>query len=64
MILPTKHIPADRALIGVGARLLDDLKRPRTVTSLWEAAKSRPAVGTFRRFALALTLLFLAQLVI
>ena len=58
MILPTKHIPGDRALIGVGARVLDDLKRPRTVTSLWEATKSRPEVGTFERFALVLALLY------
>lgn len=36
MILPSKHLPQDRALLSVGAQLLHALVLPRTVSSLWE----------------------------
>mgnify|MGYP001175073822 CR=1 FL=1 len=58
MILPTKHISADKSLLGVGALLLRRLDEPRTVTGLWEAARGLPTVGTFERFVLALDLLY------
>lgn len=58
MILPTKHIPAENSLLGVGALLLKYLERPRTVTALWEQAKQAPNVGTFERFTLALDFLY------
>ena len=32
MILPSKHIPEDQALIGVGAVVLKHLERPQTIT--------------------------------
>lgn len=35
MILPTKHIPIDRSLIGVGAEILKQLERPKSVSRLW-----------------------------
>lgn len=59
MILPTKHISEDEALIGVGGVLLKTLNRPLTVSSLWEKVKSEPSVGNFERFVLAANLLFL-----
>lgn len=43
MILPTKHISQDRALLTVGARLLAHLAEPKTVSALWEEI-SRPAI--------------------
>jgi hypothetical protein len=58
MILPTKHIPEDQALIGVGATLLRFLGQPTTVSSLWERVRLEPNVGTFERFALASNLLY------
>lgn len=57
MILPTKHIPADQTLLGVGAVLLPYLTEARTVSSLWETTRKNAAVGTFDRFVLALDLL-------
>ena len=57
MILPSKHISEDQALLGVGAILLRHLDRPQTVTSLWEKARKNDVVGTFERFVLALDLL-------
>jgi len=59
MILPTKHIPQDEALIGVGATLLESIDRPVTVSGLWERVREKRNVGTFERFALATNLLFL-----
>lgn len=59
MILPTKHIPQNEALIGVGATVLVHLDTPRTVSGLWERVRTEPNVGTFERFVLATTLLFM-----
>ncbi|MEL6758697.1 MAG: ABC-three component system middle component 6, partial [Pseudomonadota bacterium] len=36
MILPTKHLRPERALITVGAEMLVKLKRPATVSRLWD----------------------------
>jgi hypothetical protein len=35
MILPTKHLPVDRALLTVGSELLQLLDQPKTVSRLW-----------------------------
>lgn len=59
MILPTKHIPQNEALIGVGATLLTHLNYPMTVSGLWERIRSEPNVGNFERFVLASNLLYL-----
>lgn len=58
MILPTKHISASEAILGVGATLLRHLDGPITVSGLWERAKVESNVGTFERFVLAADLLF------
>ena len=57
MILPSKHISQDQALIGIGAILLKEISQPQTVTSLWEAVCENSAIGTFERFVLALDML-------
>ena len=65
MILPTKHIAQDRALLTVGARILPELEQPRTVSSLWERlaheshAEKAPAALRYDSFVLALDLLFM-----
>jgi hypothetical protein len=59
VILPTKYIPQDAALIGVGATLLSELDQPLTVSGLWDRVRNQPNVGTFERFTLASTLLFI-----
>ena len=43
MILPTKHIRPDRALIGVGAEVLKVLQQPTTVSRLWDAVRLQRA---------------------
>lgn len=57
MILPSKHISQDQALIGVGAILLKEINQPQTVTSLWESVREERGIGTFERFVLALDML-------
>ena len=59
MILPTKHIPASKSLLGVSAKLLRPIRSSPTVTDLWAQVRSDPDVATFERFVLALDLLFL-----
>jgi hypothetical protein len=59
VILPTKHIPEDKTLLGIGALLLSNLSEDHTVSSLWETARKYPTVGTFDRYVLALDLLHL-----
>ncbi len=63
MILPSKHIPEDQALLGVGAVVLSHLQRPQTVTSLWDKVRDDRSVGTYERFVLALDLLHITGVV-
>lgn len=65
MILPSKHLSQDRALLTVGAVILRQLSQPVTVSALWEQM-ARAAAGDkaslpmrYDGFVLALDLLFL-----
>lgn len=67
MILPSKHLHPDRALLTVGARILERLESPRTVSSLWEELRpvnnrpgqhAPPPTLTYDWFVLALDLLY------
>ena len=64
MILPSKHLSQDRALLTVGAAILRHLSHPITVSALWEQMP-RSAGGQkmpqlrYDGFVLALDLLFL-----
>lgn len=63
MIMPTKHIPAEQSLLGAGAVVFSELSQPRTVTALWEAVRDSRSVGTFERFVLAVTMLYVLRVV-
>lgn len=66
MILPSKHLPQDRALLTVGGHILTFLARPKTVSALWEELNKHdgnltvttPRRITYDWFLLALDLLF------
>lgn len=64
MLLPTKGIEPQRALLTIGASLISLLESPATVSGLWERFSkcSSEARGdskvTFDWFALALSMLF------
>jgi hypothetical protein len=36
MILPSKHISQEKALLTIGAKLLEHLEKPKTISSIWE----------------------------
>ena len=57
-LLPTKHIPTSRSLVGIGAQVLGQLQSPSTVSGLWERIRNNPEVGSFRNFVLALNYLY------
>lgn len=65
MILPTKHIKPDRALLAIGAEMLQSLREPMTVSRLWDEvrrARENRAVSApvnYDWYVLALDLLFL-----
>lgn len=66
MILPSKHLPQDRALLTVGGHVLTSLAHPKTVSALWEElnrhegglAAACPREITYDWFLLALDLLY------
>ena len=64
MILPTKRLPEDRALLAVGADVVRSLDQPKTVSRLWnELTREREthhgsSPVTFDWFVLALDLLY------
>jgi len=64
VILPSKHISQDQSLVGVGALLLREIRRPQTVTSLWESVCKHESVGTFERFVLALDMLHITGAIV
>lgn len=63
MIMPSKYLREDEALIGVSAALLPLIENNGSLTALWESAKKNNAVGSFERFILALDFLYLLGLV-
>jgi len=67
MILPTKRVSQDRALLSVGADVLDLLEEPKTVSLLWDEfqgarVRTRGAKPlTYDWFVLALDFLYALQ---
>lgn len=66
MILPSKHLSQDRALLSVGAHILQNLGQPKTVSALWEELPRQPKESkhetvllSYDTFVLALDLLFI-----
>ena len=65
MILPSKHLSQERALLTVGGRILQHLRQPKTVSALWEellrraTGRNDAALLRYDGFVLALDLLFL-----
>ncbi|WP_419837867.1 ABC-three component system middle component 6 [Candidatus Poriferisodalis sp.] len=63
LIVPTKGIHPDRAMITIGSEIIDILQEPMTVSALWSNLQERRAVGSTREvgfdwFILTLDLLY------
>jgi hypothetical protein len=66
VILPSKHLGEDRALITIGAEVLALLREPKTVSRLWTDLKQKRAAGVpvlYDWFVLSLDVLFALGLV-
>lgn len=60
MILPTKRISSDRALLTVGARVIELLDQPKTVSRLWSEYRTEHNDEiSYDWFVLALDLLYM-----
>ena len=63
MILPTKHLPTERSLLGIGAEVLHLLDNPKTVSRLWtDIQEHRGELAnrlSFDWFVLSLNLLYM-----
>lgn len=57
-LLPNKHVPTNRSVVGMGALLLEHLETPSTVSGLWELVKNKQEVGSFDNFVLSLDYLY------
>ncbi len=58
MILPSKHIPEEKALLTIGAELLNHLDHPKTMSSVWEDIRNSTVPLSYDWFVLALDLLY------
>lgn len=64
MLLPTRGVSVDRALLTVGSEILEALGTPKSVSALWEMYKANERNSgalervTFDWFSLALASLF------
>jgi hypothetical protein len=65
MVLPSKHLPQNRALLSIGSVVLSLLRKPKTVSAVWEELRvssverlSNTPDLTYDWFVLVLDLLF------
>lgn len=69
MLLPTKGVSPERALLTVGSELLEELRSPMSVSALWERysdgqrSAKKPQRITFDWFSLALASLYTMGLI-
>lgn len=65
MILPTKNINPDRALLTLAGKVFDNLSVPRTISGVWDEFRTEQQLSpvAYAWFILAIDLLFLMQLV-
>jgi len=58
MILPNKNINLSNSFLGTGFIILQELKSPQTVSSLWEKVRKKSEIGTFEKFSLTLDFIY------
>ena len=58
MILPTKHVNLSQSLLGLGAKVLQELDRPQSPSRLWERVRAVDEVPSYQRYLLALDFLY------
>ena len=69
MLLPTKGVSPERALLTIGSEVLEELRNPMSVSALWERysegqrSAAKPRRITFDWFSLALASLYAMGLI-
>jgi len=63
MILPDKTIKLKYSFLVAGSRILIELERPQTVSSLWEKVRNFDEIKTFDRYLLILDFLYILDLI-
>lgn len=63
MILPTKFIREEESIIGISSLILGKIDSKRELLKLWEDVKKFEVMGNFKRFVLALDLLYMLGLI-
>lgn len=62
MILPSKHLKPDRALLGIGSEILATIEEGDTVSELWERVQKKRGehanLLSFDWFVLSLSFLY------
>lgn len=61
MILPTKNIYLSNSLLGLGAIILENIRKTDTVSSLWERVHMDNGINTFEKYVLSLDLLYVLK---
>lgn len=64
MILPSKYLREDEALLGVGAKILGILRHDMPLSELWEESKAQENMSSFERFVIALDMLYIMGLIV
>ena len=59
MILPDKNIILQYSIVGSGSIVLNELKKPETISSLWEKLKDKKEIQSFEKFVLTLDFLYI-----
>lgn len=63
MILPTKYIKENEAIIGIGGVVLHLIRKDIFLSELWDITRSKLDFITFERFVLTLDFLFMLGLI-
>ncbi len=65
-ILPSKHIPFEETIMGVGKTVYDSVPELAGIDldDLWASVRRRPNVGSRCRFAAALDFLFMTKKIV
>lgn len=63
MIMPSKYVREEEAIIGVGSILLQHIKNNINISTLWENVKTNHIVVTFDRFVIALDFLYILGII-
>jgi hypothetical protein len=63
MIMPDKNIVLQYSILGSGSIVLKELKRPETISSLWEKIKERREIQSFEKFVLTMDFLYALNII-